>query len=112
MKSRWLTRAICVGLAFWYAILRAGRRRPSLLPRRILVANNLVLGDTIMLAPLLKKLRQRYPDAEIVMTCKPGLESLYESHPYGVEAVAFDTRDVSTFFALFRRRGFDLALLP
>ncbi|MFL6582642.1 MAG: glycosyltransferase family 9 protein [Burkholderiales bacterium] len=112
MKSRWLTRAICVGLAFWYAILRAGRRRPSLLPRRILVAHNLLLGDTIMLAPLLKKLRQRYPDAQIIMTCTPGLVSLFANRPYGVQAVGFDSRDVQTFFALFRNRGFDLALLP
>jgi ADP-heptose:LPS heptosyltransferase len=65
-----------------------------------------------MLAPLLKKLRQRYPDAEIVMTCTPGLVSLYASRPYGVRAVGFDPRDVRTFFALFRSRGFDLALLP
>ena len=65
-----------------------------------------------MLAPLLKKLRQRYPDAEIIMTCTPGFVSLYASRPYGVQAIGFDPRDVRTFFALFRRRGFDLALLP
>src|SRR5689334_1445956 len=112
MKSRWLTRVLCVGLALWYARLGLARRRPSAYPRRILVAHNLLLGDTIMLAPLLKKLRQRYPDAEIVMTCTPGLVSLYANRPYGVQAVAFDPRDVRTLFALFPNRGFDLALLP
>ena len=65
-----------------------------------------------MLAPLLKKLRERYPDAVIVMTCTPGLVSLYANHPYGVQALGFDPRDVRTFFALFRYRGFDLAFLP
>ena len=57
-----------------------------------------------MLAPLLKKLRQRHPDVEIVMTCTPGLVSLYANRPYGVQAIGFDPRDVRTFFALFRRR--------
>jgi len=112
MKSRWLTRVISVGLAFWYAILGIGRRRPPARPRRILVAHNLLLGDTIMLAPLLKKLRQHYPRAEIIMTCTPGLVSLFAHRPYGVQAVGFDPRDVKTFLALFGNRGFDLALLP
>src|SRR5436190_22590642 len=109
MKSRRITRVICVELALWYAGFGLARRRPSLLPRRILVAHNLLLGDTIMLAPLLKKLRQRYPDAEIIMTCTHGLVSLFANRPYGVRAVGFDSRDVKTFFALFRKRGFDLA---
>jgi ADP-heptose:LPS heptosyltransferase len=112
MKSRWITRVICVGLALWYAGFGLARRRPSAMPRRILVAHNLLLGDTIMLAPLLKKLRQRYPDAVLVMTCTPRLVPLYENRPYGVQAVGFDPRDVRTFFALFRNRRFDLALLP
>src|SRR6185295_13424974 len=112
MKSRWLTRMLSVGLALWYASVGVARRRPTVMPRRILIAHNLLLGDTIMLAPLLKKLRQRYPDAEIIMTCTPGLVSLYANRPYGVHAVGFDPRDVRTFFALFRQRSFDLALLP
>src|SRR3979409_1782291 len=36
----------------------------------------------------------------------------FASRPVGVRAVPFDPRDTGTFFALFRERGFDLALLP
>jgi ADP-heptose:LPS heptosyltransferase len=112
MNTRWATRTLCVGLALWYARFGLARRRAPAAPRRILVAHNLLLGDTIMLAPLLKKLRARFADAEILMTCKPGLAPLFANRPYGVQAIGFDPREVSGFFALFRRRGFDLAVLP
>jgi ADP-heptose:LPS heptosyltransferase len=112
MNTRWATRMLCVALALCYARFGLTRRRPPANPRRILVAHNLLLGDTIMLAPLLKKLRARYPDAQILMTCKPGLASLFANRPYGVQAIGFDPREVGSFFALFRIRGFDLAVLP
>ena len=70
MKSRWPTRILCAVLALWYARFGLVRRQPPAMPRRILVAHNLLLGDTIMLAPLLKKLRTRFHLAEIVMICK------------------------------------------
>ena len=41
-----------------------GRRKPSQ-PRRILIAHHLLLGDSIMLAGLFKKLRRDYPAAQI-----------------------------------------------
>jgi ADP-heptose:LPS heptosyltransferase len=112
MNSRWPTRLLCAVLALWYARFGLAHRRPPVTPRRILVAHNLLLGDTIMLAPLLKKLRARFPDARIVMTCKPALVPLFVNRPYGVRAMPFDPRDMESFLALFRERGFDLALLP
>jgi len=112
LASRWPTRLLCAALAAWYGGFGLRRRRPSAAPRRILVAHQLLLGDTIMLAPLLKKLRTQFPAAEIVITSRPSFVPLFERRPYGVLAVRFDPRDVGTFLALFRERGFDLALLP
>ena len=112
MNSRWPTRILCAALALWYARFGLARRRPSAMPRRILVAHSLLLGDTIMLAPLLKKLRTRFPEAQFVMTCKPAFLPLFATRPYDVQAMLFDPRDAGSFFALFRQRGFDLALLP
>lgn len=111
MASRWPIRLASAGLAAWYSRPGRGRRMPQA-PRRILVAHHLLLGDTIMLAPLLKKLRSLHPDAEIVMTCRPQFAPLFAGRPYGVQAIPFDPRERSTFGGLFRRRGFDLALLP
>lgn len=72
----------------------------------------MLLGDTIMLAPLLKKLRSRFPQADIVMTVRPAFEELFASRPYGVRVIPFDPRRGQTFWGLYRARGFDLALLP
>jgi ADP-heptose:LPS heptosyltransferase len=112
MANRWPIRLLCAGLAAWYSRFGLARRRPPAEPRRILVAHHFLLGDTIMLAPLLKKLRMRFPAAEIVMTCRPSFAALFAGRPYSVCAVPFDPRDVRTFLALYRLRGFDLALLP
>lgn len=81
-------------------------------PRRILIVHHLLLGDTLMLTPLLAKLRQNHPDAEIVMAVPKAIAPLYAGRPYGVEALPYDPRDIATLRALRRRRGFDLALVP
>ena len=88
-----------------------GRRKP-MAPRRILVLHHLLLGDTLMLTPLLKKLRQRFPEASITMTCPAAFAGLYATRPFGVEALPFDERNVATIRALFHRSRFDLAIIP
>jgi ADP-heptose:LPS heptosyltransferase len=88
------------------------RRAPPREVRRMLIAHHLLLGDTIMLTPLLKKARQRFPHAEIVMLCPRAYAPLYAGRPYGVQAVPFDPRSLADHAALRRRGGFELALLP
>jgi ADP-heptose:LPS heptosyltransferase len=112
MKSRWPTRVVCAGLALWYARFGLARRKPPVAPMRILIVQNFLLGDSILLAPLLKKLRACFPAAQIVMTCKRAFLPIFATRPYGVDVLPFDPRDIASFFPLFRRRGFDLALLP
>ena len=112
MKSRWPTRLLSAALVLWYGRLGFARRKPPAVVNRILVAHHLLLGDTVLLAPLLKKIRGRYPGAEVVMTCRAAYLSIFDMRPYGVSAIVFDPRDVRSFFELFRNRGFDLAILP
>jgi ADP-heptose:LPS heptosyltransferase len=103
---------LVVSLALGRSLASLGRRRPSDAPRRILVAHHLLLGDTLMLTPLLAKLRERYPAAEIVMTTPRRLLPLYENRPYGVKALVYDPRDPATLRALWRQGGYDLAIVP
>lgn len=112
MASRTPTRILVTLLALGRSLAMLGRRRSSEAPQRILVAHHLLLGDTLMLTPLLAKLRERHPAAEIVMTTPHRLLPLYESRPYGVQAVAYDPRDPSALRALWRRGGYDLAIVP
>src|SRR5258706_6637878 len=70
----------------------AGRRAAPLDPRRILIAHHLLLGDTLMLTPLIAKLRERYPSAELVMALPEAYASLYASAPYDLRAIGWDPR--------------------
>jgi ADP-heptose:LPS heptosyltransferase len=111
MASRFLPRlyVLAHGAA---GLALPGARRPPQAVRRLLVAQHLMLGDTIMLTPLLKKARARYPDAEIAMTVPRSYAPLYAGRPYGVTALPFDVRSLADHRALRRSRGFDLALVP
>ncbi|HEY8068189.1 MAG TPA: glycosyltransferase family 9 protein [Burkholderiales bacterium] len=112
MRSRFPGRLLIAALAVVNLIRRPfGRAKPAS-PRRVLVLHHLLLGDTIMLTPLLKKLRERYPLAELVMTCPTAFAGLYQKRPFGVEALPFDERDLRSIFGLMRRAGFDLAIIP
>src|SRR5687767_7996493 len=79
--------------------------------RRVLIAHNLLLGDTLMLTPLLAKLRHTYPVAEITLLAAPSAVPLYERRPYGVRALAFRPADSSTTRALLAEPPFDLAFV-
>lgn len=81
-------------------------------PQRILIAHHLLLGDTLMLTPLLAKLRERHPQAEIVMLAPKASVPLYQQRPYDVTALPHDPRDPSTLRALYEKSGFDLAIVP
>jgi ADP-heptose:LPS heptosyltransferase len=109
MRSRLPSRLYALGHA---ASTFVSRRRPPAAVKRLLVAHHLLLGDTIMLTPLLKKARARYPEAEIVMTVPRSFASLYAGRPYGVRALPFDPRSLEDHMAMRREGGFDLALVP
>jgi ADP-heptose:LPS heptosyltransferase len=115
MGSRAASRPIVIAsaLARLAADALPGRRRaPPAAPRRILVAHHLLLGDTLMLTPLLAKCRARWPDADIVLTCPVAYAGLYAGRPYGVRALPYDPRDAATLRPLRATAGFDLALVP
>jgi len=112
MASRFSSRVRIIALAAWHSIRTLGRRKAPTHPKRILIAHHLLLGDTLMLTPLLAKLRAQYPTAEIVMTTPKAIAPLYEKRPYGVRAIPYDPRDPATFKMLHSLRGFDLAIVP
>lgn len=110
--SRFYGRALLAPhLALALARSLAGRA-PAAVPRRILVAHHLLLGDTLQLTALIARLRAAHPDAEIVMTVPVATAPLYEGRPYGVVAWPFDPRRPATLRAMLARKGFDLAVVP
>jgi len=112
MASRGVARALTVLYALPAVLTNPLRAAAAGVPRRILVAQLLQLGDTLMLAPLLAKLQHEYPQAEIALSCPPAFVPLFESRPYGVRAIAVDLRDPSTLTVLRAAGPFDLAVVP
>jgi ADP-heptose:LPS heptosyltransferase len=88
-----------------------GARAKPVNPRRILVAHSLLLGDVLMLTPLIAKLRERYPQAGIAMTVRPAFAALFAGKPYGVEALHYDPADSRTLKNVLRHHP-DLAFVP
>jgi ADP-heptose:LPS heptosyltransferase len=88
-----------------------GRRRKPAYVRRVLIAHHLLLGDTLLLTPLLAKLRDRYPEAEIVLLCPKPIVPLYAGRPFDVTALPFDPRDPATVKAILRSGPYDLGFV-
>jgi ADP-heptose:LPS heptosyltransferase len=110
--ERFATRAAVVSRALRHRLAAPGLATAPVDPQRILVAHHLLLGDTIMLSPLLAKLRANHPRADIAMTVPPAFLPLYASRPWGVRALAFSPRDSSTVRPLLDEGPFDLAVVP
>jgi ADP-heptose:LPS heptosyltransferase len=109
MGERSATRALVVSRA-----LARRLTRPRGVPaetRRVLVAHNLLLGGTVMLTPLLAKIRARHPEAETTLLAAPALVPLYAGRPYGVRALPFRPADSATTRALLAEPPFDLAIV-
>lgn len=106
MGERFNTRALVVSRALAGSLAR--RRRPAG-NDRILVAHNLLLGDTLSLTPLLAKLRFNHPHCDITLLAPPAAVPLYERRPYGVRALPFRPSDSATARALLEEPPFDVA---
>ncbi len=111
MASRFWPRSYALGLGALALASPRARRRPERV-RRLLIVHHLLFGDTVMLAPLFKKARNLYPEAEIIATTPPAYAPLFTGRPYGVDAVPLGARSLAQHRALRRRRGFDVALVP
>lgn len=94
---------------------RVGRKRvrPEA-PQRILLAHQLLLGDTLMTTALVAKLRARFPAATLAMVMPPAFAPLYAGRPYGLQAIPFSPKDRSSLNAALATgaEGWDWALLP
>ena len=110
MLSRFLTRSRIVTVALGNAF---GREPAKGDPKRVLVAHHpKMIGDTLLMSHLLAKIRNTWPDTEIVSTVSAATRPLYEARPWNVEAVEYDPSDARTLDGFRRRGGYDLAVVP
>ncbi|HHY85228.1 MAG TPA: lipopolysaccharide heptosyltransferase II [Verrucomicrobia bacterium] len=81
-------------------------------PGRILIRGVNWLGDAVMTTPAVIRLRERFPNAHLVMLCPAKLEGLWRHHP-AIDEVLPVERDSSVFATAKRIRAgrFDAAVI-
>ena len=107
MGERFRTRALVVSRAFAQRSIASDAPAH---PRNVLIAHNLLLGDTLMLTALVAKLSAL--GAKVTLLASPAAVPLYATRPFGVRALPFRPADASTTRALLDEGPFDLAIVP
>ncbi len=85
----------------------------SVKPRRILVIALRYLGDVLLTTPLIRSLRQAYPDAQLDMLVYVNTVAMLEGNPDINQFITVPNRaKLADHWALFRQlaRGYDLAI--
>ncbi len=80
-------------------------------PRRILIVHNLLLGDTLLLAPLMKRIDEKYPHAKKFILAKPIFIPLFENKPYQFKALSFDPKSLLDLWTIFKSGPYDLCFI-
>ena len=82
--------------------------------RKILVRATNWVGDAVMSLPALRALREKFPDAEIVILAKPWVADLYGREPFCDRLIPYSADDLASKWRIARElRGerFDCAIL-
>lgn len=79
---------------------------------KIIICQSLLLGDSLMLDSMLARVRREHPQSQIyLMVSEAGLD-LFRCNPYDIQCVVYNPRKLTSLFALWRLRGFDVAYIP
>jgi heptosyltransferase-2 len=89
-----------------------------MVPKRILIIQTAFLGDVILSTPLIKALRELFPDSFISFLLIPETKKVLENNPYLNEILVHDKRNKKgpihfvQMVNKIRAREFDLAVIP
>jgi ADP-heptose:LPS heptosyltransferase len=80
-------------------------------PKKILIAHDLLLGDTLLLAPLMKRIHEKYPHAQKYVLAKPTFVPLFGNTPYGFKALSYNPKSFLSVWRIFCEGPYDLAFI-
>ena len=80
-------------------------------PRKILIAHSLLLGDTLLLAPLMKRIHEKYPKAQKYILAKPAFIPLFNNAPYDFRVLSFNPKSFLDSWRIFCAGPFDLTFI-
>ncbi|MEM6967542.1 MAG: glycosyltransferase family 9 protein, partial [Bacteroidota bacterium] len=64
--------------------------------KKILIIQTAFIGDVILATPLIEKLHQYFPDAELDFLLRKGNESLLRNHPFLNEILIWNKKEKKT----------------
>jgi len=76
-------------------------------PKRILIAHDLLLGDTLLLAPLMKRLHEKYPHSQKYILVKPLFVPLFKAKPYGFIPLKYNPKSFLDIYQIFLTGPYD-----
>lgn len=94
---------VFLALVQWLFFPRNKKREP----KKILIAHNLLLGDTLLLAPLMKRINEKYPNAKKYILAKPTFVPLFKNLPYGFIALSFNPKSFFDFVNALYKGPYD-----
>jgi len=80
-------------------------------PKKILIAHDLLLGDTLLLAPLMKRIHEKYPNAQKYVLAKPTFAPLFGNAPYGFKALSYHPKSFLSVWKIFCEGPYDLTFI-
>ena len=107
---RGLLRFVIIFLALFQSLL-FWRLKKSQNPKRILIAHYLLLGDTLLLAPLMKRICERYPNSEKFILVRPAFTPLYKMEPYDFKALPYNPKSFLDYWHAFQQGSYDLTFV-
>jgi ADP-heptose:LPS heptosyltransferase len=107
---RGLIRFVVIFIALFQSLL-FWRLKKNRNPKRILIAHYLLLGDTLLLAPLMKRIYERYPNSEKFILVRPAFIPLYKMEPYDFKALPYNPKSFLDYWHVFRQGPYDLTFV-
>lgn len=106
------------GSLFQSAGMHKKRTVPGILYRRILISRTDRIGDVLLSTPVIKALRQKFPQAYISMLVAPYAKDIVEGNPYLDEVIVYDKAGkhkswwrTIKFAGRLKKKKFDLAVI-
>jgi ADP-heptose:LPS heptosyltransferase len=106
---RGLIRLIIIFLALVQSLLFWKNKKIE--PKKILIAHNLLLGDTLLLAPLMKRVQEKYPNAKKFILTKSTFLPFFKNAPYGFNALSFNPKSFLDLIKIFFAGPYDQAFV-
>ena len=106
---RGLIRLIIVVLAVLQSLFFWNIKKRN--PKKILIAHDLLLGDTLLLAALMKRIHEKYPNPQKYILAKPRFFPLYINTPYGFKALPYNPKSFLSLWGVWCEGPYDLTFI-